>query len=197
MTSQASISATTHKICLILYSNSEKIINLAIAGPSAVTSRVNSMFQKYLRSRVTLNYKTAFMCTSRNLEKCGTTFPREQNSWISTIFLDMKRLKRSTGYRFVSESTHAQESHTCQFCPFFLCHICRTIVSWDPDILLPWQRDVTTSSLLSWNGWSRDGWSWKNLNHVSWVKEKPQSLGQPLYFFWHDALTSSLILWFG
>ena len=31
MTSQASSSATTHKIYLILYSNSEKIINLAIA----------------------------------------------------------------------------------------------------------------------------------------------------------------------
>ena len=58
------------------------------------------------------------MCTSRNLEKSGATFPREQNSWISTIFLDMKRLKRSTGYRFVSESNHAQESHTCQFCLF-------------------------------------------------------------------------------
>ena len=155
------------------------------------------MFQEYLRSRVTLNYKTAFMCTSRNLEKCGATFPREQNSWISTIFLDRKQLKRSTGYRFVSESNHAQENHTCQFCLFCLCHICRTTVSWDPDILLPWQRDVTTSSLLSWNGWSRDGWSWKNLNHVSWVKEKPQSLGHPLYFFlaWRPNVLFDFMIW--
>ena len=30
----------------------------------------------------------------------------------------------------------------------FLCHICRTLVSWDPDILLPWQRDVTTSLFI-------------------------------------------------
>ena len=28
---------------------------------------------------------------------------------------------------------------------FFFCHICRTSVCWDPGILLPWQRDVTTS----------------------------------------------------
>ena len=129
----------------------------------------------------------------------SATFPREQNSWISTIFLDMKRLKRSTGYRFVSESNHAQESHTYQFCLFFLCNTCRTTVSWDPEILLPWQRDVTTSSLLSWNRWSRDGWSWKNLNHVSWVKEKPQSLGHPLDFFcmtpWGPLWFYDLIKW--
>ena len=27
---------------------------------------------------------------------------------------------------------------------FFFCHICRTSVCWDPEILLPWQSDVTT-----------------------------------------------------
>ena len=29
----------------------------------------------------------------------------------------------------------------------FFCHICRTTVCWDPDLLLPWQRDVTSSLL--------------------------------------------------
>ena len=129
MTSQASSSATTHKIYLILYSNSEKIINLAIARAFGRHLAGKQYVSGISSLTCHANYKTAFMCTSRNLEKCGATFPREQNSWISTIFLDMKRLKRSTGYRFVSESTHAQESHTCQFCLFFLCHICRTIVS--------------------------------------------------------------------
>ena len=27
---------------------------------------------------------------------------------------------------------------------FFFCHICRTSACWDPEILLPWQSDVTT-----------------------------------------------------
>ena len=29
----------------------------------------------------------------------------------------------------------------------FFCHICRTTVCWNPNLLLPWQRDVTTSLL--------------------------------------------------
>ena len=44
------------------------------------------------------------------------------------------------GFRFVPGCNHAQESH-------FSCHICRTMVCRDPEILLPWQRDVTTSPL--------------------------------------------------
>ena len=43
----------------------------------------------------------------------------------------------------VLEYNHAQESHTCHFYRFF-CHICRTTVCWDPQILRSWQRDVTT-----------------------------------------------------
>ena len=51
------------------------------------------------------------------------------------------------GHRFVPECDHAQESSYTRwiFFPFF-CHICRITVCWDPDILLPWQRDVTASS---------------------------------------------------
>ena len=37
---------------------------------------------------------------------------------------------------------------------FFFCHICRTTVCWDPEILLQWQRDVTTSPLY-WCGLRR------------------------------------------
>ena len=29
----------------------------------------------------------------------------------------------------------------------FSCHICRTTACWNPEILLPWQRDVTASPL--------------------------------------------------
>ena len=33
------------------------------------------------------------------------------------------------------------------FFVFFSCHICRATVCWYPEILLPWQRDATTSPL--------------------------------------------------
>ena len=33
------------------------------------------------------------------------------------------------------------------FFAFFSCHICRTTVCWDPQILLQWQDDVTTTPL--------------------------------------------------
>ena len=48
--------------------------------------------------------------------------------------LENKQWKKSLGYcRFVPEWNHVQESHTCQF---FFCHICRTMVCWDAEILL-------------------------------------------------------------
>ena len=42
------------------------------------------------------------------------------------------------------ECNHVQESHTCRLFRFSF-HLCRNIVCWDPEILLPWQRDVKTS----------------------------------------------------
>ena len=45
---------------------------------------------------------------------------------------------------FLSVITH-RKVIICQF--FFICHICRTMVCWDPQILLPWQHDVLTSPL--------------------------------------------------
>ena len=65
-----------------------------------------------------------------------------------TAICIVERWKPSMGYCFVPQCHHAQERlHTCHFLLvfFFFCHICRTSVCWDPGILLPWQRDVTTS----------------------------------------------------
>ena len=53
--------------------------------------------------------------------------------------------KKSMGYRFVPERNHAQKCQ-CQFFIFFE-HVCRTTVSWDPEILPPWQHGNTTSPL--------------------------------------------------
>ena len=56
----------------------------------------------------------------------------------------VERWKKCMGYQW----GHGQEIHTCPFFLFF-CHICRTTVCWDPEILWPWQRDVTTSVLFT------------------------------------------------
>ena len=82
-------------------------------------------------------------------EKCDVTLPWWQNFSISAIFLDRnghlrcRTMEEKFGLLFCSECNHAQESHTCQCCP----RICGTTVCWGPDIVLPWQRDVTTSPL--------------------------------------------------
>ena len=46
------------------------------------------------------------------------------------------------------ECNHVRESHTCRLFRFSF-HLCRNIVCWDPEILLPWQRDVKTSLLYA------------------------------------------------
>ena len=46
---------------------------------------------------------------------------------------------------FLSAIIHREDKHAKFFVSF--CHICRTTVCWDPKILLPRRRDVTTSSL--------------------------------------------------
>ena len=52
------------------------------------------------------------------------------------------------GYRFVPECNHAPQIHTCQFFRFFFSYISRTgTVFGDPEMLLPWQLEVTTSPL--------------------------------------------------
>ena len=54
--------------------------------------------------------------------------------------------KKSLGCRLSPDYNHAKDSHACQFSIFF-CPICRTTVCSNPDILLPWERDVTTSTI--------------------------------------------------
>ena len=75
-------------------------------------------------------------------------------SGFSTVFLDtdghllFRTVRVNCGYRFVPERSQTQKSHTCQFFLFF-CNICSTMFCWDPESLLPWQRDVMTSLYFS------------------------------------------------
>ena len=49
---------------------------------------------------------------------------------------------------FLRAVKHRKVIQKCQFFRFFFCHIFRTTVCWDPDILLSsWTRDVTTCPL--------------------------------------------------
>ena len=65
----------------------------------------------------------------------------------------VERWKKSGSYRVVPECNNARKSHTCHFFSFFSRHIYVTMVCWDPEILLPWQRYVTTFPLhlISYN----------------------------------------------
>ena len=65
-----------------------------------------------------------------------------------TAICIVERWKKSMGYHFDPKCNHAQES--CIIVFFSSCYICRTTACWDPEILLPWQLDVTASP-LSWH----------------------------------------------
>ena len=191
------------------YSNPEKIINLVIArafGPHfAVKQYVSGISSLACHTKL----QNCFHVHMPKFgAKCDVTLPWEQNSWISTIFLDMKRLKRSTGYR-VLESNHAQESHTCQFCLFFP-HICnKTTVGWDQEPLWFLLTSRNFATMATWRidlfsivlGWVITRWVIiKKLESRLRSKRKVPiirafSISFSL-FFWHDALMSSLILWF-
>ena len=56
--------------------------------------------------------------------------------------LDCRMKEESMGYWFLPECKfmHRKVIHVILFC----C-ICRTMVCWDPKVLLPWQHDITTS----------------------------------------------------
>ena len=80
----------------------------------------------------------------------GSKISGSQQSFLrKTVTCIVERQRKSMGYRFVPECNHAPETHTCQFFRFFFfCYISRTgTVCWDPEMLLPWQRDVMTSPL--------------------------------------------------
>ena len=70
----------------------------------------------------------------------------QQPFFTKTAICSIERWKNGIGYRFVPECNRALEKHTCQY--FSLsCQICRTTICWDPDILIPRQREVMTSPL--------------------------------------------------
>ena len=51
-------------------------------------------------------------------------------SWRRRSFALSNKKRKVIGYHFVSECNDAQESHYMSI--FFFCHICRTMVCWDP-----------------------------------------------------------------
>ena len=77
-------------------------------------------------------------------------FSGSQQSFLTeTAICIVERWNKIMGYRFVPECNHAQDSDTCQyFSSFFFSHFCKTTGCRDPEILLPWQRDVITPSLF-------------------------------------------------
>ena len=63
-------------------------------------------------------------------------------------------------YRFVPLCNHAEESHTSQFFSFFRTMFAGTRLCWDPEILLPWQRDTTAYHLCRRSNRKCLPWSW-------------------------------------
>lgn len=70
----------------------------------------------------------------------------QQPFFTKTAICSIERWKNSMGHRFVPECNHALDSHICQYFSFS-GQICRTTICWDPDILIPWQREEMTSPL--------------------------------------------------
>ena len=102
-------------------------------------------------------------------------FGSQQSFLTETVICIVERCKKNMDYCFVPECNHAKESHESQFFRFFFVrHICRTTVCWDPETLLPWQRDAVTSPPYSrtrkLNGWFS---LWRNFcvrTHVKFTR---------------------------
>ena len=114
------------------------------------------------RSEVsTAKWLSYYRIERRSTMSCyyGSKISGSQQSFLTeTAISIVERWKISMDYCFVPECNHAKESHESQFFRFlFVCHICRTSVCWDPETLLPWQRDVVTSPPYSrtrkFNSW--------------------------------------------
>ena len=74
----------------------------------------------------------------------------QQCFWTGTAICIIERWKKSMGYRFnlfPSAIMHSKVISVNFFVFFLFNHICGTTVCLDPEILLPWQRDVLTSPL--------------------------------------------------
>ena len=59
----------------------------------------------------------------------------------------MEETKEKYGLLFCSQVQSCTGKSYMSIFVLFSCHICRTTVRWDSEILLPWQRDATTSPL--------------------------------------------------
>ena len=98
-------------------------------------------------SHTLLYFKIARIVTSKcSYEEKGNP---EVNP-ILRISLSNDGRKVWTTVLFLSTIMFQKVIQSCQFFFFFVflfCHICRTTDCWDPEILLPLQRDVTTSPL--------------------------------------------------
>ena len=79
-----------------------------------------------LKRSVTSRYYVGKISVSHQWWHVALSKPWKKKVWVTVLFLSA--------------------SHSC--------HICRTTVCWDPEILLPWQRDVTTSLYVE--QWTRD-----------------------------------------
>ena len=89
-------------------------------------------------------------------ERGDVTLPWKQNSWILTIFLDRdgylhcQMMKKSTLY-WLPLCSWVQSCIGKSYVSnifIFSCDICRIMVCWDLEILLPaWQHGITTSPL--------------------------------------------------
>ena len=64
----------------------------------------------------------------------GSKISGSQTPFLIEMAIDERWKPNYMGHRFGPECSLAQESLTCQF---FSCHICRTTVCRDPEILLP------------------------------------------------------------
>ena len=85
-------------------------------------------------------------------EKCDVTLPWQQDFWISTIFLErddhliVERWKKSMGYPVLLLSA-IMRMKVIQIIQIN-CDICNNTVYRDREVLLPQQRDVTTSLVI-------------------------------------------------
>ena len=70
----------------------------------------------------------------------------QHSSLTETAICIVEPWKKSIGYCFLTWVQSWIENSYMSIFRFF-CHICRTKVYWDLEILLPWQSDVTTSPL--------------------------------------------------
>ena len=124
---------------IIMLSIERRISRHTTSSPGLFTLKMGALFKgKALGTRL---HVTLLSVVAKFLDLNNLSWQRRHLHWRS--------MEEKYGLPFSSwVQWCTQENHTRQFFRFF-CHFCRTTVFWDPEILVPWQRDVTTSSLYS------------------------------------------------